>query len=56
MASLKKAEAAKFSADPESAKHFHIALLYSTFLILALPRAKADCQQHILAGQIMKSN
>lgn len=54
MASLKKAEAAELSVDPDSAKHLSIGLLYSTFLNLALPRTKADCQQYILAGRIMQ--
>lgn len=54
MARLKKAEAAELSVDPDSAKHLSIGLLYSTFLNLALSRTKADCQQYILAGQIMQ--
>jgi len=48
VASLKKDEAAKLSFDPDSAKHFSIGFLYSTFLNFALSRTKADCQQHIL--------
>lgn len=55
MMSLKKAEAAKLSANPDSAKHFPLDLFYCTSLTLALSRSKADCQEHILAGQILES-
>lgn len=58
MMSLKKAEAAKLSVNPDSEKHFPCSLVnlfYCNSLTLALSRTKADCQEHILAGQILES-
>lgn len=55
MMSLEKAEAAKLSVNPDSAKHFPVDLFYCTSLTLALSRTKADCWKHILAGQILES-